>query len=117
MGFASVAAWVAWIVVINAVDPVQTGDLGFFLFYFTLAIALIGTLSLLGAFIRAWLHPIEHPSRHTLRSFRQSILLSALMLSVLLMISVDVLRWWSLLLVLVIVALVELAFISFQRKA
>lgn len=116
MGIASVAAWAAWIVVINAVDPVKTGLLGFILFYLTLAIALIGTLSLLGAGIRSWSQPNEHPSRHTLRSFRQSIILSGLILSVLMMLAQDVLRWWSLLLGVFIAGMIELIILSIQKK-
>ncbi len=116
MSFASVAAWIAWIVVTNAVDPFKTGTLGFILFYATLAIALVGTLSLLGAGIRAWSCPSEHPSRHTIRSFRQSLILSTLILSVLMMLSAGVLRWWSLFLGVLIAAMIELISLSIQRK-
>ncbi len=116
MGVASAAAWTAWVVVVHAIDPVHTGPLGFVLFYFTLAIALIGTLSLFGAGVRAWSHPEEHPSRHTIRSFRQSILLTLLILSMCFMLSANVLRWWSLILAVLIVGLIELIIISIQRK-
>jgi len=116
MGVASAAAWTAWVVVVHAIDPVHTGLLGFLLFYVTLAIALIGTLSLFGAGLRAWSHPEEHPSRHTIRSFRQSILLTLLMLSICIMLSAGVLRWWSLILAVLIIGLIELIIISIQRK-
>ncbi len=116
MGLASAAAWTAWVVVIHAIDPVHTGLLGFLLFYGTLAIALIGTLSLFGAGIRAWSFPEEHPSRHTIRSFRQSILLSGLILIILFMLSSSVLRWWSMILAVIIIGLIELIIISIQRK-
>lgn len=117
MAFASVAAWLAWILVINAVDPVSTGTLGLVLFYSTLAIAFIGTFSLLGAGLRSWSQPNEHPSRHTVRSFRQGIILSVLMISVLMMLSAGVLRWWSLLLGVVIAGMIELVIISLQKKS
>lgn len=116
MAFASVAAWLAWILVINTVNPVKTGVLGYSLFYGTLAIAFIGTFSLLGAGLRSWSQPGEHPSRHTLRSFRQGIILSLLILSVLMMLSANVLRWWSLLLGVFIAGLCELTILSFQKK-
>ena len=116
MGVASAAAWTAWVVVVHAIDPVHTGLLVFLLFYVTLAIALIGTLSLFGAGLRAWSHPEEHPSRHTIRSFRQSILLTLLMLSICIMLSAGVLRWWSLILAVLIIGLIELIIISIQRK-
>lgn len=116
MGFASVAAWVTWIFVLHSVDPVKTGTLGFVLFYGTLAFAFIGTFSLLGAGFRSWSHPDEHNSRHTVRSLRQGIILSGLFVSVLLMLSAHVLRWWSLLFAVMIAGLIELIIISAQKK-
>ena len=116
MGFASVAAWIAWIIVLNGTNPLKTGLLGFVLFYGTLTIALIGTLSLLGAAIRSWSQPEEHPSRHTVRSFRQSMTMSVLILSILIMMSANVLRWWSMILSVLIAGFIELIMISIQKK-
>ena len=116
MGFASVAAWVTWIFVIHSVDPIKTGTLGFVLFYGTLAFAFIGTFSLLGAGIRSWSLPDQHPSRHTIRSLRQGIILSGLFVSVLIMLSSGVLRWWSMILAVLIAGLIELIIISAQKK-
>jgi hypothetical protein len=117
MGLASTTAWVAWIIVIHAIDPVQTNTLGLILFYMTLAIALIGSFSLLGAGIRSWREPEKHPSRHTLTSFRQGILIASLVIVTLMMISADVLRWWSLALSVFVVSMLELTFLSFTRRS
>ncbi len=117
MTLGSVAAWSAWIVVLSAIDPSKTGALGFFLFYVTLAIALMGTISLAGAGIRAWLKPEEVQSRQTITAFRHSLLITALVLVILLLSGAGLLRWWSLLLSVVLASIVELIFLSSKHHA
>ncbi len=115
MTCATLAAWSAWVVVINAIDPTQSGWLGFLLFYSTFSIALFGSLSLLGIAIRFWAKQETLPVRITLKAFRQSLLLTTLFVISLILFSQGWFRWWTMLLVLFIVGFVELMFVSNER--
>lgn len=115
MTLATVCAWTAWVVVLHGVDPTRTGVLGFILFYGTLMMAVFGTITLLGLVFRLWRTPEELSSRLTIRSFRQGILLTALFTASLFLFSHGWFRWWTMMLLVVIVALVELTFLSTKR--
>lgn len=117
MSIASVSAWIGWIFVLNSIDPVHTGSLGFLLFYITLATALIGTISLIGAQIRIWFNPDEPQARLTVRSFRQALFLTTIFLIALWMQSELLLRWWSLILIIIGFSLLELLFVSLQKRS
>ncbi len=117
MSIASVGAWIGWIFVLNSIDPINTGALGFLLFYVTLATALIGTISLIGAQVRIWFNPNEPQARLTVRSFRQALFLTTIFLVALWMQSELLLRWWSLILIIAGFSLLELVFVSLQKRA
>ena len=115
MALATVGAWAGWVVVLVSINPSSAGWLGFLFFYLTLAIALIGTISICGAGIRVWFKREELISRHVSRSFRQSILLSSLVIGSLILSSHGLFTWWVMTLLVATVGLVELVFISAQR--
>jgi len=115
MMLATIGAWASWIVVLVSINPSKAGFLGYLFFYTTLAIALLGTLSVVGAGIRIWLRQEELVSRHVWKAFRQSILLSILIIVSLLMMPVGLFSWWTGLLLIIMLALVELAWMSSKR--
>lgn len=116
MSIATVSAWVTWFVVLHGVDPSRTGTLGFLMFYGTLAMAMFGSLAVIGLVIRLWRTPQELSSRLTIRSFRQGILLTVLFTSSLFLFSQNWFRWWTMVLLVIIVGLVELLFMSTKRN-
>lgn len=116
MSLAAVAAWIAWAVVLHGVDPTRSGVIGFLLFYLTFIMAVFGTISILGLLIRLWRSKTELPSRMALRSFRHGILFSILLTSSLILFSQTWFRWWTMLLVVLIVTLVEMAFLSSRHS-
>ena len=115
MTFSTLAAWSAWVVVLNAIDPTESGWLGFLLFYSTFTIAFFGSLSLLGIAVRFWAKQETLPVRITLKAFRQALLLTTLFVVSLLLFSQGWFRWWTMLLVLLIVGFIELTFVSNER--
>ncbi len=115
MALATVSAWTVWIFVVHSIDPTHTGMLGFFLFYLTLFIAVLGSAVFLGTLIRLWARPQEIAYRQTMRAFRQGILLSSLFMGAMFLLSFDLLRWWSGLLLIAFFALIELLFVSQKR--
>ena len=116
MTLATVAAWTSWVVVLHGVNPARTSLLGFVLFYGTLMMSVFGTITLLGLVYRLWRTPQELSSRLTLRSFRQGILLTVLLIASLLIFPHGWFRWWTMMLLVVIVGLVELTFLSRKRS-
>ncbi len=115
MSLGTIAAWVAFLMLIVSLDPVRIGAFGFVLFYLTLALAAIGTLSIAGTAIRGWFRPNDLVSRHVARAFRQAILIALLIVASLFLLSVDVFRTWTGLLLIGVVALIELAFLRSPR--
>ena len=115
MAIATVAAWVAWIVVLVAIDHSSSGWLGFLFFFLTLGIAIMGTLSIVGAGIRIWIRREELVSRHVSRSFRQGLLLALLGIGALGLLAASLFTWWTALLLILIISLFELVFLSAQK--
>ena len=116
MTLGTVTAWIAWAVVLHGVDPTRSGGLGFLLFYATLTMALFGTISLAGMLIRLWRSKEELASRIVLRSFRQGILFTVLLSGSLMLFSHGWFRWWTMLLVIIILGLIELTFLSSRHS-
>jgi hypothetical protein len=116
MALTTITAWIAWVLVLHGVDPTRAGTLGFFLFYLTFIMAVFGTILILGLLIRLWRPHTQLPSRLAMRSFRQAILLSVLITSSLILFSHLWFRWWTMLLVVMIVTLVEMAFLSSRNS-
>ena len=117
MTIGTLAAWTTWVVVLHGVDPSRSGLLGFLLFYTTLSMALFGTLSMLGMMVRLWRSQGDIASRIALRSFRQAVLLTGLFTTSLMLFSQGWFRWWTMVLVVIIVGFVELLFLSSSRQA
>ena len=112
MALTTIGAWTGWVFLLHTIDPIHAGPIGFVLFYVTLFVSVLGTTVLLGTIIRFWIRPKELPYRQTAKAFRQGILLSGLFLSVLFLISFELLHWWSGLLVIILFSLLELLLMS-----
>lgn len=116
MGSATVLVWGTWGAVLCLMDPSHTGGAGFAMFYSTLAIALVGTWTLLGTVVRCLRQKEVIISRHVLRSFRHSFLFTFLFLVSLWLLSMRLWTWWLMALLLVFVSLVEFMFLSMQHR-
>ena len=116
MACASLAAWIGWIVVLNSIDPVRSGMLGYVLFYISLATALIGTVSVLGVLVRIWTKQEGLVVVLSLRSFRHAVLLTGVFIASLMFLGVGLLRWWTVIGVVVIASIIELIFINSRGR-
>jgi len=115
MTIATLAAWSAWIVVLWSIDPTRSGALGFLFFYATLSLALLGTLTVAGTCLRVWAYRDELPSRHVAKAFRQAFLFTTLGIVSLFLLSQDLFRWWTATLLILLLAVIELLFLSVAR--
>ncbi len=112
MTAATFVSWLAWLIVLFYLNPEEAGFIGFALFYLALMFALVGTFSLIGFFMRVWFSREQVIFRHLRVSTRQALLFSILIISLLMMQGSGYLRWWSILLVVALLALIEFFFIS-----
>lgn len=112
MSIVSLCAWVAWFIVIHAIDPTRSGFLGFFLFFVTLGISILSTMTLFGTLIRIWLRKDQVVYRHVVRSLRQGLILTSLFLVALILSGIGLLVWWVLMLLVLIATVLELIFLG-----
>jgi hypothetical protein len=109
------AAWFAFGAVVWSIDPTRSGLLGFVFFYATLSLALVGTLTICGAGLRTLTNRDEVVSRHVSKAFRQAFLFTILVDLSLVLSSQGYFRWWTATILILLLAIVELVFLSAQR--
>lgn len=109
------AVWVAFAVVLLAIDPARSGALGFVLFYATFGLSVIGTLAIAGTAVRTHFHPEDVVSRQVARALRQAVLIAAILIGSMALSAAGLFRPWTGILLVLAAALVELAFLAAAR--
>jgi hypothetical protein len=112
IGGAGVISWVGWIVVIQKLNPFESVGLALGTFYISLFFALTCTFTVLGFYFRVWLNKNEIYYHHIQIAFRQGILLTAIALGCLTFQMLGVLTWWSGLLLISAITLIEFYFMA-----
>lgn len=117
---AAAVGWVSFILVLFKLDPCTApGEIticysvsaaALSLFFLSAFFALVSTLALLGFGMRLWFNSYEIYMDHLSVSIRQSILLSLCVLGSLALLLLHALTWWSGLLLILIIVLLELYF-------
>ena len=115
MSIGTTGAWLAWMISLFNIDPVETALIGFLFFYLTLLVALIGTFAIIGVALRVAIKKPSVISRSVMISFRQAVWFSVLIIGALILISQDILYWWSILLFVMVLSLFELFFWTTKR--
>ncbi len=120
MGLGTGLAWMAWIIILQTVNPEEAGILGKVFFFITLFLALIGTITLLGLLYRIGIRKRVNMLIKEVRvAFRHAILLSGVIVLTLIFSANDWLRWYTLLTFLLVVVGFEYLFlilIETQRR-
>lgn len=107
MGVATGSLWLGWWWTVISIDPFTTNFLGFLLFYLTLFLALVGTFTLLGVYLRKMRMPDALLFHLVTLSSRQGFLLAVLLVSFLILQSQRWLKFWNLALILLVAFIVE----------
>lgn len=102
-------AWGAWTLILTTVPPRSSGALGEAFFFGSLFLAVTGTLTILGVLGRARTSSTL-PSAHVGSAFRQGVLMAIAVVGALLLQRFQVLRWWNILLLVLILVGLDLAF-------
>jgi hypothetical protein len=116
MFLATGVCWITFTVVLNMIDPLTTNWVGFLLFYISLFLSLMGTISIVGFLIRFACLKHELAFRAVKAAFRQSFLFAFLIVAVLFLSSRDLLTWLNLFLLVASLSLIEYFLISYDRN-
>ena len=120
VSIAAIMSWIAWGLVLTRLDPClvpfengceHLSGLSLGLFFISLFFALTATFSFLGYFLRRFLQD-EFTFDQMTVSLRQGVLLAFLACGSLLLLAFNVLTWWSGLLFLAFILLIELYFLA-----
>lgn len=116
IGIAGVLSWLAWVVVINKLNPYESLGLAMGLFYLSLFLALACTFTVIGFYFRVWLNKNEVYYNHINIAFRQGVMLTVIALGCLTFQLLRILSWWSGILLIATVTLVEFYFMARQKE-
>ena len=112
----TVLCWAAWALVLIYLDPTSAGWLGFGFFYGSLYLALLGTFSLIGMWLRLYLIKYDAVFRQISIAFRQAFFFSFLVIASLFLQSKGIFTWWNMLLLVAALTLIEFAIIALKRR-
>lgn len=116
MTISAIFCWIIWGFVLYSVDPTTAGILGFVFFYFSLFLALAGTLAVLGLLLRMKFGKEELVFKTVTTSFRQATLLGLLVIGGLILKSQKLLTWWNIIFLVLALIVIEFFFISYEKK-
>lgn len=105
--FAAIISWMAFYLVITKLDPFMSSGLALALFFISLFFALTSTFTIAGFYLRVWFNKNEIYYDHINVSLRQGILLTLIALGSLMFQLLGVLTWWSGLLLIGAITMVE----------
>lgn len=108
-GLGSGFAWTAFALILLTVPPDGAGTLGEAFFFGSLFVALTGTFTILGVLGRVRRSTLL-PLLHITPAFRQGVLLALAAVGLLALQRFRVLRWWNMLLLVVVVVGLDLFF-------
>lgn len=112
----TVLAWTAFLLVLFRVDPFGTNNLGIVLFYITLSLAVVGTLSTSIMLLRVLVFKRLYTQRLVAECFRQAIWIAIALLVLLFFSSHRLMTWWNASLLLMLTALIEVFYLRLKRQ-
>ncbi|MDD5109801.1 MAG: hypothetical protein PHI63_01120 [Patescibacteria group bacterium] len=116
MFIGTVCSWAAWIMVLTQYHPNSSGSIAFVYFFASLFLALLGTIFLLSYFLQARIIGRLSALQSIRSCTRQAILLSALLVFSLALQGWRLLTWYNAVLLIALLTLIELLFITRERR-
>ncbi len=108
-------SWGIFIFLMNSIDPKVTNWVGFVFFYFSLFLALSGTLALIGFIIRKKTMKEVLDFHIVNTSFRQAFLFSVLITATLFMLGEHLFSWINIIILIIILSITEYLLINKQK--
>jgi hypothetical protein len=102
--------------ILYTVDPFTDSSLGLILFYLSLFFSGVGLLSLIGFLCRYFFNKNQFVTEQAVISFRQAILFSALLTIWLYLQSKNLITWWNLCLLVLILTTLEICWQALEKN-
>ena len=115
IGLGTFLAWFAWAIIILNVSPKESGIGALVMFYVTLAVALVGTLTLVMTILRVYIMQRKVIVREIRTGFRHSVLFALIAIVSLVLSAMERFTVWSIVILVAIISVVEYFFIQFHR--
>ncbi|MDD2807891.1 MAG: hypothetical protein PHW95_05245 [Patescibacteria group bacterium] len=115
--FGTVVAFIGWDLTLINFNPDRLSLLGFLLFYLSLFLFLSGTILLLADYFKSKVIKNQLLVVRLKHSIRQALFFTVLIIGWALLKSNGVLRWWNLVMLILILAILEFFFRSFDRPS
>jgi hypothetical protein len=113
----TLVAWLGWGIVVWNVNADEAGGLGFGLFFLTLLMGLVGTITLIGLLIRlVVMKRRELVIREVKTSFRHAVLLSGVSIISLILSAQGWLSWWVIIVFIVVAGVLEYVSLLIQHS-
>mgnify|MGYP001594027792 FL=1 len=116
LGGATIVCFLAWGMVLFRIDPETSGFICHFSFYASLFLALGGLATLLGFSTRYLFFGKETPFRIITISMRQALWITLFIIISLLLLSQELFVWWSVILLVMGLGLLEYFFLTQSQK-
>lgn len=112
IGLAGFLAWVGFFLVLTRLNPYDHIGISLSLFFATFFIAVSATFTVLGFYFRVWLFRSEVFYKHINIALRQGVFLAFIAVFCLIFLVLRLLNWWTGLLLIAVVVLLEAYFSS-----
>lgn len=112
----TIIGWGIWIVILFTVDPLFAGGMEYVLFYLSFFLGVSGTYTLLSLLVRRRTHPEDLLLRQVAVSARQAVLLGLFLSFVSFLSAHNLLTWWSILGLLVLLVIIEIFFETRRKR-
>lgn len=104
--------WAIFIFLATMINPETSNWLGFTFFYFSLFLALSGTINILSFLIRRNIFKKNLDFHLAKSSFRQSFLFSFLIIAIMFMLAENLFSWLNIIILIIILSIIEYILIS-----
>lgn len=116
LGIGTVLSWTAWVLVLMTLDPISGGSIALMLFHGSFWLALFGTTTIIGFFLRYWLEKETVLFRQITVAVRHATIVASGSSLALLLQGQRLLNIWSIIALAALAIVVELFFLSGQTR-
>ncbi|MBT4857333.1 hypothetical protein HON52_04085 [Candidatus Uhrbacteria bacterium] len=114
--YGTAISWCAWLITLFSIDPATASTIGQAAFHLTLFTAITGTVSSVSTMVR-----VRRKTQYKLEdlvkiSLRQGLFIAILLELTLLLMHNSWLTWWSAILIILLIGLLESIFLSLSHK-
>jgi Na+/melibiose symporter-like transporter len=116
LGIGTDLSWAAWGLVLYLLDPQTGGFAALSLFYSSFFLAGVGTLTIVGFFLRYWLEKEKLPFNQIRVALRQGLLIVGGLIIALMLQSQRLLNLWTMIVLLLLMGVIEVFFLAGQAR-